>query len=1126
MRSAAGIFTAICLSFASSVQASDIVDKAQQAERAGDPTQAESILAKAASQSRDVEVRRAYAEFLDRYDEAGTRAAYRSYLELAPTPSPEAEQALRRLALLDSIAGDRAAYDADLAQYRAAGGHDWPAAQAMIEHKPAATVLIPGPLRSFARMAALSQELPPDELLPALARNIVTNGYQASRNNESLEQTEYLKLVFRYLTQARELSKLADKEHVIRIATCESAQTGELLRVLGFRMRGGCGSEVVLETVNAARAFLATDSGFPLTELELALRNDKPFAYDFAPTPVPLLYSADYWISSKEKDSSDFLDAMLGDPSLARFYLGMAKLDRTTADQLKATVAMPKLRAYAHVLDFFGGLFEIQNGRAVVPGGPRAATTWGEMAGVSPEKGAQFFERLLAKDDGWLASLYDSLARIHGPVQAYLTDPVRLKRFYAAVRGLVTSPGPARPVFRANSDMMLLTTRLRLDPDGQAHVPGGLELWKALFSGRAMGKLDARLAKSAPQWKHSDDLLEALFALSRKSVDNEPLKVFMALGDMDRYRAKPLAPDTAERLALNYAEMGSQYNLFCETPDVSDATIVAFLDSAASIDHIHDTMLRQNAAATLQALAGLWQVLARQGELQPARADAALASIVKAFAEIKNPRMVFDAGRGGIQALLDAARPDAARGSGGAPRQERVLALLAGGAAAGDSDAHGQLVQEMQKILDAQRIVPLDVLTQVADSLDHAIDPALMRRLMGRISEVQLPRAALSAAEKNALAFGYWTDKHIEAERKLNLAAAIERAGKDPEKLKEVRGLLAPLLRDTLVAYNYARYAPPGAQILYTNPLFVRAHDFVGLQQGNHIWKSAEMYGTGWPSNGGGRLVGSLSNLPYALAEAEQNFLVPTQTQALIWGDLAPQMILGAKVPRFWDVTPTQLHWVGLHMRFGQALLAEAALRPETRVQLLGALNLLATPARTMAVADDLAIGNVKGAMERLTPAELYVVADELLKTPVAAQDVAGRELLRLQHDAAADVSDAAISRAFGTPKPTLANSYRPELLRLRTFPTLMGYSSRILAESWESNALYWAALADQIHATPGQLNVLVPEWTQKVVERIFASNLEDWPALLGSLRLVGADIRKGGHPEVAGLSGNGATGE
>ena len=51
----------------------------------------------------------------------------------------------------------------------------------------------------------------PDDILPALARNVVTNGYQASHNNEALEQTEYLKLVHRYLSQARELEKLAGR---------------------------------------------------------------------------------------------------------------------------------------------------------------------------------------------------------------------------------------------------------------------------------------------------------------------------------------------------------------------------------------------------------------------------------------------------------------------------------------------------------------------------------------------------------------------------------------------------------------------------------------------------------------------------------------------------------------------------------------------------------------------------------------------------------------------------------------------------------------------------------------------------------------------------------------------------
>jgi hypothetical protein len=72
-----------------------------------------------------------------------------------------------------------------------------------------------------------------------------------------------------------------------------------------------------------------------------------------------------------------------------------------------------------------------------------------------------------------------------------------------------------------------------------------------------------------------------------------------------------------------------------------------------------------------------------------------------------------------------------------------------------------------------------------------------------------------------------------------------------------------------------------------------------------------------------------------------------------------------------------------------------------------------------------------------------------------------------------------------------------------------MGYSSRILAESWESNTLYWVVLADEMNMPPAQLNLSVPEWTRQSVERIFASHLEDWPAVMNSLRYVGGEVRR-----------------
>ena len=1109
------VSVALVLFFLTPLVADEAVDRARQLEKSGDVAGARAALSAAAQHTpADVDALKEYAEFLDRYGDPESRAVYTRVLEAAGKSGDRAQaaSAARELVVLDLVAGDSAAAAHHLEAYHSAGGKDWPSLPVgkaePAQSDPKQTIYVPGPLRSFNRMAAISSELSPEDFLPALARNVVTNGYQASHSNEALEQTEYLKLVHRYVSQARELEKLAGATKVIRVETCDSSNAGELLRIIGYRMRGGCGSEVVLETVNATRAFLTTDSGFPVAELEQALRTNRPFVYDYHPAAVPVLYGSDYWLSAKEKESGDFLESFLGDPALCRLYLGLSKLDPSTADELRKTVAFPRLKAYAHVLDFFGAMFEIRNGKAIVPGGERSAAAWAELVGVSPDQGAAFFDKLMAKDDGWLASLFDALARISGPVKDYLTDPPRMKRFYMAVRGRVTSPGPARPVFRSNADMMLLTTRLRMDANGRPVIPGGIEVWKNLFITHPHGKYDGKLTKAASGWKDADDLLEALFGLCRKSVENEPLKIFMAVSDLDRPRAKPLESATVHRLTQDYHIYGPQYEIFSDAPSVEDKTIIQFLDTGDAIGRIKDHLLRADTAGTMQALVGLWQIFCRQGTIPANQADAALAGILTPFAQIHRDRDIFDAGKSSVDLLLKAAGSNDLS----AP-QDRLVDLLAGTANAADADSHAQVVQEMVRILESQRIISLTTLFQLdehLESLAHGgkLDTALINKLASRISEIQLPRSSLSTVEKNAFAFGYWTEKHVELERKLNLRAVVERAGTDAEKLKDIRGLLAPFLRDTLVAYNYVHYAPPGAQVLYTNPLFVRGHDFIGVQGANHTWRSTELFGTGWPSNGGGRLVGSLAGLPYALAEAEQNFLIPTQTQALIWGDLVPQMILSAKIPRWWNVTPAQEHWVGLHLRYGHSLLAEAALDSELRKQVVEVFGSQAAPARATQVERLIEAGDVKAAIDKVTPAELFEMASQMEPRRQGADGPLVAEIRQLRAEHPGEVAEQAVSRAFGTPKPTLTNSYRPELLKLRTFPTLMGYSSRIMAESWESNTIFWAALADEVHATPSQLNVLIPEWTQRVVERIFASHLEDWPALLRSLRLVGDDVR------------------
>jgi len=1080
----------------------DLVNRVAQLESNGDLTEARSLLTQQAASSNDSTTAQMLAEFLCRHADRSCRDATAKWAAGESDPVKK-KLALREVTLLDFMQGRDTDLASDLGQYRAAGGTDLDIPVKRSRGRSYSMVTIPGPLASFARMAALSPDLAPVDLLPALARNVVTNGYEAI-GNEALQQTEYLRLVVRYISQARELQAMANKDHKIVIPTCDSEETGTLIKILGYRMRGSCGGDIVLETVNPTRAFLTVDSAFPLTQLEQDLRANHRFELPYAPTQVPVLYDGAYWLTALGRgNQNDFLDAFLSDPSLCRLYLGLSHVDHATAEALRKQAPAVKLKVYAHVLDFFGGMFEIRNGAAVVPG---SAKSWAGLTGVSPSNPGAFFEKLMAQDDGWLASYFDALSRIDGPTLAYLTQPDHLKRFYDALRGKITSPGPARPVFRSSTELMLLTHSLRIESNGSPHVPGNLDVWRTLFVKHPHGKYDGRLTRAATSWRTNDDLIEALFGLSRKSVENEPLKIFLALNDIDRDRAKPMSGELAARLIEAHRAYSAQYVLFADSPNLSEAAITKYLDLCAEISKNHDMLLRSDTAGTLQALVELWRILCRQDSIPPEARDVTFVKLIQPFTQLKQEADLFNAGRAGVETLLAAAQPQAS-GS----RQDRLVALLVG---ARHESSHMTPAEYFLRIFDAQRLVTIDGLFYAADKVEKGTaDPKALKAVtdqLRRLSETESLRGSLSSDEKNSLSVGYWSERHIEQQRKLNVDAFFKGAEK-----KEPRAILAPLLRDSLVGILYSYYAPPGAQLLLTNPLFVRNHDFIGPEGTPMTWRQTELAGSGWPESAGGRITGSLIALPYAIAEAEQNFLTPNREQALIWADLVPQMIVGVTVNRWRGITPEQVRWVSLHVARGRALLAASALDSKLAPRVMDCLLRYLPPSRVEWVDDNLRDGGFENVALQVPTAVLYSLgADPTLRD--AEPDVNSVEISALESRHAPDLAPAAIARAFGTPKPTLTHSYRPGLLYLRTFPALMGYSSRILAESWESNNLYYAALADEVGVPASQLDSYVPQWNKEAIENIFATHLEDWPALLRSLQSMATSVRRHSASSVA----------
>jgi len=974
------------------------------------------------------------------------------------------------------------------------------------------TVVIPGPLRSFMRMAAISQKASPDDVVPLLARNIFMQGYQ--RNT----QTEFLRLVDRYVQQARELQILAGPANTIRVTNCDDA--GTLVQILGYRLREGCGTKnFFLETANPERAFLTIDSGFPLTELEESLQKGVPFTYPYAPTRLPVLFHESDWTplsSGQKKGYVTLLDQLINDPAVARLYWAMNKIDTETRLSLLQSPGLRKLLPYAPTLDFYGSQIAIRSGHVLVPGEAWTQITWRDLAGASPDNPGEFVPRLLAKDNGWLAAYFDVLSRVNQSQREHLIENGRLKRFYEDLRGTDLEPPPTRGVFRQVPDLLVLFTRLEWEPDGEPHVPGNFEVWKQIVH----QKTDSKTIHDWNKHGHIDNaeqLLDAMVAFSRVVTDSGPLQIYLTMCEIDNNRApgQRLSPETVSLLANKFSQFNNWYLVFSEFPSLTDESATRFVNIADSIDKLSNDSLRANTLGALQANIGLWQILARQGEIPTDQLNASWQKTIDPFTKITSSTQLFDATRASFGVLLTAA---------GAPPNSTpsdIVDLLAGPP---QNTPDGQrirqeLARRMRAVLEDQHLVSLDSLFALSDGLDSMAQGKPpgdgMLALAAELREFEMPRPIFTQSEKIDWAPRVYTTHHAELQVQTDLTRIIKSPGNHAQ-LEVARGQLSPFLRDTLVGLNYAYYEPPGAQILHNNPLFVRSHDFteisvVGAEQ---FWQTPTLLGVGTPAGGGAYLMGSLTDLSYALASTEQDFIAPENVQALIWKELVPDLIVSATLPRWWNVSPTELHAAALYQRAGEELLTASAKDPQLRAKVVAILSDRMTSGRLDRVEHAMQREeDIKAMLPHTMPADTFYLAAafrDKYPAEAASSGPAGQQLDALAQQHPADVSWERLSKDFGVPHPTLARTYGREILNVKPFPFFGGYSSRLFGESWESNNLYWARLADEMGYSPVMLNRLVPELTRRMTAKIFATDLEDWPAMLRAMRETGDDLRQG----------------
>ena len=973
------------------------------------------------------------------------------------------------------------------------------------------TIEIPGPLRPFLRMAGVSQEASPEEVLPLVARNAFLYGYQTGH------KTEYLILANRYVQMARELQLLAGPDGKIHIASCGDALA--LIHVLGYQFEHGCSRQnASLVTADAERAFITVDSGFPLTRLEESLQAGTPFAYAYSAARVPILFSQNDWLAlSEQKSASDLPELLLNNQNADRLYSALARIDPQTRRALYQSPGLKRLLPMAPAFDFYGSRICIREGAVAVPGGAAGEWNWQDLVGASPRSTQEFVTRLLTKGQGWLAAYFDAISRLSPAQQAHVAEGDRLKRLYDAYRSTAPTLSAATGVFPRNTALLLLLTRVQWDANGKPLVPGGAALWQEVLT--RQDKISHLHAASG--YTHGvgdpDRLLDALVAYSNVQSENGPAQIYLMLSAIDSARTpgRQLPDATMRLLAQRFVHLQQWYPIFAEFPALEDASITGFLETVDRVNGISNPALRSNTLGALQAEIGIWQILARQGQIPDQGLNVSWQNTIQPYRDVGSNEQLFEAARKSLQAILLASSGKSSLS------QDQIVSLLAGPALV-DPDAkriHEELARKMRDVLDDQRLVSLDTLFALYDGLGEmahgaAIGDSLLP-LAGALREFEMPRPIFTAGERASWSPLVYMSRHAELQVRTDLTKVIK-GPSAPAQLELARDKLAPFLRDTLVGLNYAYYEPPGAQVLHNNPLFVRSHDFSAssVQGVNEVWGAPSLVGIGATAGGGAYLIGSLADLPYVLALTEEDFLTPQKVQALIWREIVPQLLVNSILPRWWNVSRDELHAVGLYQRAGEELIVAAAANADLRQKVVAILSQRMDWGRVDEMEEALKDPETAGDLARRTlPSDAFYLSAEFRSRylqQAAGVGPANQELDELTKKNPAETSPPRIARDFGVPHPTFADNNSLALLIGQPFPVSGGFTNRLFGESWESGNLYWGRLADEKGYSPAMLNLLVPDLTGQMIANISATSIDDWPALIRAMKETGEQFRRG----------------
>ncbi|MDO8835192.1 MAG: hypothetical protein Q7V01_06330 [Vicinamibacterales bacterium] len=361
---------------------------------------------------------------------------------------------------------------------------------------------VPGGIAAFARVLGADPDAPRASLMLTAVRLMweAPDGVDAGADRRRADGLAYLGMLAA-IERARGAAAGVPVTLATLVGRLGPADAGVLAGAFGCHLEDQGGGRWRLRPSDSPavrrRGGWLADAGVDVDALAAGLNAGSAMALTWPSDSVPLVLSRDTWtrlLKPAPAFAGSVFTSLLSDRRGSFIYHGAAALDGPTRAFIEngppALLDDRRSPVFAHL----GRSVRVAGGRVAVPGGADAEPLWEAVVGGRVADAIAFVPKLLDRDGGRLALLYDGIGHAAPDVRRFVLGSdqpdvaARVARFKdlvaAAERCLVGWNPRARPFERVAFDVSHLLARLRMTPDGRRPAgPSSARFWAEAFGG-------------------------------------------------------------------------------------------------------------------------------------------------------------------------------------------------------------------------------------------------------------------------------------------------------------------------------------------------------------------------------------------------------------------------------------------------------------------------------------------------------------------------------------------------------------------------------------------------------------------------------------------------------------------